>query len=228
MEMKTVPDAVPISKGFESESSVEQEHNQAPHCLLLVLHVSAPPYIYFNYGFILIEKDISDNDKLVMRVNDLQRENQSLKSRLSDAENMINSCQQKFNQLFGLIKRLEAKIDGQTSPGTEVGANEMKVEKMDLQLRNNWVRYSSAEAKPEAIKIGNVVYLKGLLKNGTSNVIANLPSGWRPAKFVRAVSAQGCTPYATQITIQPNGDIYQNSPWKYYLSLGGISFPVNV
>ena len=138
------------------------------NCLLFVLHVSAPPYIYFNYGFIIKEIDVTDNDKLQMRIIDLEKENKMLYDKLKEVEsksekdhtelwekmNDLQSLyQQQVQSLQDSIQTLQRKLD-----------EEMKVERIDLPLQNHWVSHSEDKSKPEAIRMKNVVYLKGIIK----------------------------------------------------------------
>ena len=220
MKLKEIPEAISIPSGFEPKSDEKQNINQqqqTSNCLLFVLHVSAPPYIYFNYGFIMNEKNIAENVKLEMRVHDLQKENESLKLRLNNAETIIESNKEQINELHELIKRLETKFD-----------REMNGEMINLQLQNNWVNNADDESTPQALKIGNMVYLKGTVKNGISNPIATLPEGWRPRTYRRFCQTQGGNPYAVQVRIDPGGGIIQASHWSTYLSLEGICFVINL
>ena len=49
------------------------------HCILFILHFSAPPYISFNYCFIVKGMFVSEYDRLGMRLSDLEKENKALR-----------------------------------------------------------------------------------------------------------------------------------------------------
>ena len=206
-----MPDAITIPTGYEPKANDKEGNNQEPNCLLFILHVSAPPYIYFNYGFIINEKEVSDVTKLTMKVNDLQKENAALRSELNNATFTIQSYQQRFVQLEESLRRLETKLDEKV---------------IDLPLRNNWVRDNEGESKPLAIKIGNVVHLKGCIKNGTSGTIAVLPHGWRPDVIVRFAQLTGSGKKTVHIRIDAQGNVTQNSDFDAWLCLDGIYFVV--
>ena len=210
-----VPEAVTIPSGFEPwpEGYDENQNNQMENCILFVLHVSAPPYLYFNYGFIIQEKDVSDNDKLEMRIIDLEKENADLKRKLN---NIASYYQQQINALQDSMQRLERRWD-----------EEMKVERMDLELMNNWVRLSDSQSKPEAIRIRNVVYLKGTMSGGTTGRFTTLPQGWRPHKYSRFLIAHGGSTPGVEVVAQENGAVYINGSWKIHACLDGLSFVLN-
>ena len=214
MGLKVIPDAVTIPSGFEPKSDNQHANNQLKNCLLFVLHVSAPPYIYFNYGFIINEKDVSENDKLAMRINDLMKENESLKKELNDVKSVY---EQRINSLQESLQRLEERVD-----------REMKEERMDLDLINDWTNFGQSFSKAEAIKRNGMVYLVGMVKGGSATyTITTLPHGWRPNKDrFFTVTHGSCTGIAIRIDAN-TGNVYANSNnWSAWISLDGISFPL--
>ena len=76
----------------------------------------------------------------------------------------------------------------------------------------------------KAVKIGSVVYLSGLIKDGTNGHIATLPKGWRPSKYKFFCQYTAGDNANTLVQIKPNGDINQTYDWNDYVSLEGISF----
>lgn len=103
------------------------------------------------------------------------------------------------------------------------------------QLQNNWEPYGGDWADPAYIKTsGGVVFLKGLIKNGTTTngtVVATLPPSFRPNSRVTvpvtARSSSGTNESAV-VQIQTNGDIqiwyvdaHATLPW---VSLDGVGF----
>ena len=84
------------------------------------------------------------------------------------------------------------------------------IEWYDMVLENSWVAYSSSFSTPSYAKDDNgFVYLKGLVKNGSSQAadITSLPAGYRPTK---AKVLMGITNGNDQcrITVATDGDIY--------------------
>lgn len=84
-------------------------------------------------------------------------------------------------------------------------------------------------------KIGNVCYLKGLIRvtqarNNTEDVVCVLPSGFRPSLriYTPAASAAGEVSmggHPCLLTIRPNGNIcLHNSYCTGWISLDGISY----
>jgi hypothetical protein len=96
-------------------------------------------------------------------------------------------------------------------------------------LLNSWVAYGSAWSTPAYRKIGNVVYIKGLIKGGTittGTTLFTLPVGYRPLQdmHIRTVSA-GLFAY---IQIYANGDVKTaGTTSATYLSIDAISFPAD-
>lgn len=103
------------------------------------------------------------------------------------------------------------------------------------ELQNGWKPYESGFAEPGYIKTsGGVVFLKGLIKNGTTTngtTVAVLPPAYRPSTRVTvpvtARSSAGANESAV-IQIQTNGDIqiwyvdaHATLPW---VSLDGVGF----
>ena len=218
-----VPDAITIPSGFEPKSDIDDQNGNTQNetCLFLVIHVSAPPYIHFNYGFIIKEKDVSDNDRLEMRINDLEKENEALKDRLKYTESKIQKMKefhsQQMNALREALIRLERKVD-----------HKLKYELIELDLESDWQNYGNYESKAQAIKIHNTVYLKGNVKGGSgSDNITTLPQGWRPSENLRFCQVQGNAPHSVPILVHRNGSIYTYSSWKHWVILDGLSYVLN-
>merc|ERR1719242_2315207 len=82
------------------------------------------------------------------------------------------------------------------------------VEEMALVLLNQWRRYDETWSRAKAVKIGRVVYLNGLVKDGTKGHIATLPKGWRPNKqkmFAQCSNQNGST---TRVDVLADGRIF--------------------
>ncbi len=101
-------------------------------------------------------------------------------------------------------------------------------ETVDLTLLNGWVAYSAGFDTPRATRIGNVVTLSGLIKNGTiGTVCAQLPAGWRPPAISLSATMNSNNTTVGRIDTYPDGSIYiitaSSNSW---VSLTGISFYV--
>lgn len=102
---------------------------------------------------------------------------------------------------------------------------------IDLSISSGW-SYQYESDKPQYRKIGNTVYLRGLLNATTSadSVIATLPSGYRPlGYFVRFPCSLNLTEIAN-VQVNVNGiinDHQKGDKSRTFLCLSGISFPVS-
>jgi len=102
------------------------------------------------------------------------------------------------------------------------------------QLQNSWTHYGTPFATPGYIKTsGGVVFLKGLLRGGTTTsgtIVAKLPAGYRPNSIVTVpVTARTLsgTNGPAVVQILTNGDVtiwYVPSHSDPWVSLDGISF----
>lgn len=102
---------------------------------------------------------------------------------------------------------------------------------LDLSISSGWsIPYDSE--KPQYRKIGNIVYLRGLLNATTdaSGTIATLPAGYRPlGYFVRFPCSLNQTEYAN-VQVNANGvinDHQKGDKARTFLCLSSISFPVS-
>eukprot|EP01083_Nonionella_stella_P308318 1087193_1 len=210
--LATVPDAINIPTGFEPRSNDDTDMNKQNY-LLFTLHFAAPPYIYFNYCFVIKEKNVSDIDKVKMTLFDLQNENNALKDTVDRLVQTLQAQQQQMDDVIqanrGLAQRLQ-QLETQ--------------EEIELNLENGWKQYDANWNVPKAIKSGNVVYLNGLMKDGQTHYIATLPEGWRPTK--EKMFSQCSHNCQTRVDVHPNGVINQVSSWNTYLSLDGITYVV--
>jgi len=256
VQHKSVPEAMEIESGAEKSDT--------DCCLLLILHFSAPPYISFNYGFIIKKIYISDNDKLAMRLADAEAENGTLKEQVA---RLAASQLAQQAQIDELARRMDSESDGRVgsprfntvdhgsvAPSTvqarwehpdvlnemglgasmaNLGMNGMagayvnnqgavSVEEIELFLVGGWSLYSGNWSVPKAVKIGHVVWLSGLVKGGSSGHIATLPPSWRPHK--QKMFAQCTNGNTVRVDVFPDGRIFQQTKFKSFLSLEGISF----
>jgi hypothetical protein len=97
-----------------------------------------------------------------------------------------------------------------------------------LGLQNNWVSYDGGVtyAHPQYRKVGDIVYVRGLIKNGTitnGTPVANLPVGFRPPLQLHFPTVSNDA--FTLLRILSNGDITvgvgANAGW---LSINGLHF----
>jgi hypothetical protein len=96
---------------------------------------------------------------------------------------------------------------------------------ISLPMSNGWVNYGSGFQGATYYKDRNgIVHLEGLIKNGTSNVIAVLPAGYRPGAAQIFIGVNGYAGFA-RIDVNPNGTVSAVAPYTNgYLSLSGITF----
>lgn len=102
---------------------------------------------------------------------------------------------------------------------------------IDLSVSSGW-SYQYDSDKPQYRKLGNVVYLRGLLNATTSadSVISTLPNGYRPlGYFVRFPCSLNQTEIAN-VQVNANGvinDHQKGDKSRTFLCLSGISFPTS-
>jgi hypothetical protein len=96
---------------------------------------------------------------------------------------------------------------------------------INLPMLNGWVNYGPGFTNASYFKDKNgIVRLEGLIKSGTTNVIANLPAGYRPGAALLFIAVNGFGAFA-RIDVGPDGNITVVAPYTNgYLSLSGISF----
>jgi hypothetical protein len=77
-----------------------------------------------------------------------------------------------------------------------------------LTLLNSWVNYGGAHLPARYMRRDGIVYVQGLVKNGTLNThIATMPVGYRAGYDVVSQQTQG-TGGAARIDVLQNGNIY--------------------
>lgn len=97
-----------------------------------------------------------------------------------------------------------------------------------VTFENSWEDYGSGFAPCAFRKIGDEVYLKGLMKLGTVGASAfTLPVGYRPAETnIFAIQA---AEVGKRIDIGATGTVVVTaSATNSYVSISGISFPADV
>ena len=80
------------------------------------------------------------------------------------------------------------RVDNVTNTANDTTVNSVEIEDsdwlflgVDTPFNTSWVDYGSSYANPRYRKINNVVYIEGLVKNGTiGQSIFTLPVGYRP------------------------------------------------
>lgn len=90
-----------------------------------------------------------------------------------------------------------------------------------------WANFGAPWQTGRYRKVGDIVYLEGLVKRtaGSGNIIATLPTGYRPANFHVFPTIASSNTLAV-IEVQPDGDIQYNAGGdvSVYLNLSGIYF----
>jgi hypothetical protein len=96
---------------------------------------------------------------------------------------------------------------------------------VNLPMLNGWINYGPGFTGATYYKDRTgIVHLEGLVKNGTSNIIGNLPAGYRPGGTQIFIAVNGYAAFA-RIDIGSDGNIIAVDPFTNgYLSLSGISF----
>jgi hypothetical protein len=99
-------------------------------------------------------------------------------------------------------------------------------------LLNSWANYNAPTWEPAGYrKIGDVVYLRGMLKPGTATTgttILTLPAGYRPGGN-QHISVPTSVDPASRINLMANGDVLVNvaMPGATWCSIANISFPAD-
>ena len=155
-------------------------------------------------------------------IYDLKRDNVALKKEVNTLTQQLNKANQGMTALTHKLQVLEAEVQ---TLKTKNNANEMKT--INLALQNNWRTYGSVWDAPKAFKIGQVVYLKGLVTGGADGTdITTLPNGWRPSKQRLFCSAQHQAK-GVRVDIRSNGTIYPEHAPSAWVPLDGIQFVVD-
>lgn len=99
---------------------------------------------------------------------------------------------------------------------------------ISVTFENSWVDYGSGFEPCAYRKIGDEVFLKGLMKSGTVGASAfTLPPGYRPA--ASNIFAIQATEVGKRIDIGVTGAvIIAAGATNSYVSISGISFPAEV
>ncbi len=101
---------------------------------------------------------------------------------------------------------------------------------IDLKLMNGWQNYGGTYARARARKIGDTVFLEGLIKHGSSNGASTftvLPEGFRPKSGRRIFAGcQNGNAFAARIDIEINGNVnVQHKPATHrWVPLDNIVF----
>jgi len=245
--LKRIPDPTPMPSGSRCHSAMtsssgssgsaslhHEEHDVTENSgeessLLFVLHFDAPPYISFNYCFIVRGMFVSEYDRLGMKIQDLEKENKALRDVMKSNQHQIQQLIHRVDHLSEingvltqrfLLQEIDEKVDYSKS-----NESPQSVEEIELNLKNNWVRYDDSWSMPKAFKIGHVVYLNGLIKDGTKGHIATLPKGWRPRK--QKMFAQCSNGSTTRVDVLADGRIFLFvTQFQSFLSLEGMAFVI--
>lgn len=119
---------------------------------------------------------------------------------------------------------LKAKVGGSWVEIPGVGAGAVDVPWINLTLVNGWLAYAVGR-EPQYRKIGDIVYLRGVAKTGSSSVMATFPAGYRPVgdrySFIIHIS-RASTATAGILNITPNGDltVVGSVPVDYVYTVG--------
>ena len=105
--------------------------------------------------------------------------------------------------------------------------------RVDLTLANSWVDYDTTYWGPaRVVKINNVVYVVGLIKNGTTTdgtLVTTLPVGYRPTGDGKLLfpGYYSSSSAECRLDVRTNGEvIFYSVASAAYLSLNSIIFCV--
>lgn len=103
---------------------------------------------------------------------------------------------------------------------------------INLTLNDGWTMGDYASEVPQYRKIGNIVYLRGLVNATTAagNIIATLPQGFRPAGYFNRFACALNQTDKVNVQVNANGlinDYQKGTNGRTFLSLNGISFPAD-
>jgi hypothetical protein len=94
-----------------------------------------------------------------------------------------------------------------------------------VPLQNSWANYGAPYPTIACRKVGDVVYLRGLINGGTTNTIcATLPVGFRPAHDTHFVVASNDS--WGVLLIRTAGTIQVNAWQTAWISLANVVFSV--
>lgn len=113
---------------------------------------------------------------------------------------------------YGVNRNGTSRLDWNrvTGSGNTLGIINSLLEPLtSADLQNSWV--NSVGTWPfQVVQIGNTLYFRGTVKDGTTNVIATLPVAYRPAltlSFMTVALTAGGTRAWAHVDVQPNGEI---------------------
>lgn len=99
---------------------------------------------------------------------------------------------------------------------------------IDMTLVNSWVFYGVPWSTPQYRRIGNIVYLKGLVGGGSSTtaIITTLPAGFRPNQGSIRVVQGALGPH--RVTLSADGTVQPSTGASVtWVSLDDITFMVD-
>ena len=100
---------------------------------------------------------------------------------------------------------------------------------INMTLNSGWTMNDYTSEVPQYRKIGDIVYLRGLVNATTAagNIIATLPEGYRPAGYFNRFACALNQTDKVNVQINANGvinDYQKGTNGRAFLSLSGISF----
>lgn len=137
-----------------------------------------------------------------------------------------------LENIYDDVAQLQADVAQLQSDVSDLQAQESDSGWVNLTLNSGWSMDNYAAEVPQYRKIGNIVYLRGLV-NATAlagNVIATLPVGYRPAGYFNRFACALNQGEFVMIQINANGqinDYAKGGSGRGFLSLNGVSFPAD-
>jgi hypothetical protein len=121
---------------------------------------------------------------------------------------------------------LKAKVGGSWVEVPGVGAGAVDVPWIAPTLINSWVNYLVGYATAGYRKIGDIVYVRGMVKSGSpvNSIIFTLPVGYRPV--YNHLFASSSNDLYGQARVMTDGTVYVNVGSATWFSLDTIQFSV--
>lgn len=105
---------------------------------------------------------------------------------------------------------------------------------VNATLQNGWTDYSTEYATAGFRRIGNIVHVRAMVKNGTivnnagTTPIFTLPNGFKPSDTARNIyPATSSSTTRARCDIFPTGVVQAVEGTNAFFSIAGISFPCN-
>lgn len=187
-----------------------------------------------NALYVEMNKDMKEKEGMKNDVKKLGYEVEEIQVTAASVEDRVATLETDYlpksgGTMSGAIAMGSNKVTG-LAAGTANG-DALRYEQLIVgwttvsSFSNSWVNYGSPAGAAKYRKIGDTVYLTGMIKNGTVGLYAfQLPSGYRPSsnKYFSTVSNSAFG----RISVDTNGYVWMDVGNNAWFSLDGIYFPI--